>query len=144
MSYYTKQINKIKFYEIKYREIKNINDYSILKKEVEELLSKGNKEQFLIDVKNFRNTATEEKDRSMCINLPLVISLLFGISAFVLGIIMRSTQNICTFIIEYAVCLILYIFVVWLLVNRANSILKLYSKKIIFYDTICKMIKGKE
>lgn len=144
MSYYTKQINKIEFYEIEYKEIENINDYFYLKNKVEEVLSKGNKEQFLITAENLRNTAIEEKDRSMCINFPLAISFLFGISAFVLGIIMWEIQNMCTFLLAYGLCIVLYIFIVWLLVKRADSILKLYSKKVIFYDTICKMIRNKE
>ena len=64
MNYYKKNIDKVNFYGIKYRKISNINDYSILKKEVEGVLYKANKVQFLIDAENLCNSAKEEKDGS--------------------------------------------------------------------------------
>ncbi|MGN0318158.1 MAG: hypothetical protein ACI4E1_09545 [Lachnospira sp.] len=93
MNYYQKNIIKVNFYGIEYRKISNINDYSILENEVEGVLSKGNKAQFLIDAENLCNSAKEEKDRSMCINLPLCISLIFGICAFVLGGAYRESRH---------------------------------------------------
>lgn len=144
MGFYSKHIDKVHFYGIKHREINNVNDNFILENEIKDVMAKGNKLQFLIDAENLRNQSLEEKDRSMNINFAIVVSLLFGLISLAMGIFFEPTKEIPTFLIKYSVCLVIYITVVWVLVKRANEILKLYNAKIIFFDTICKIIRGKE
>ena len=77
MKYIDKEMSKIDFYGIKYRKIKDVNDYSLLKSEIDHLLKEGDKKQYLISAENSKIKAEYEKDKSMNINLSLAQSLLF-------------------------------------------------------------------
>ena len=45
MKYIDKEMSKIDFYGIKYRKIKDVNDYRLLKSEIDHLLKEGDKKQ---------------------------------------------------------------------------------------------------
>lgn len=141
MSYYDKQINKIDYYGIKYIFINNVNDYKNLKKDIDNILLNMDKTQCIIDAENSLNQVKDEKDKSLCINLPLVISLLFGIAGAFLGFIFGKVGGIKDFISVYVVAVVIYIFILFLIIKRARKILDVYNRKIVFYDTICRIIK---
>ena len=125
MNYYDEEISKIDFYGIKYVDIKTVNDYIFLEKEIDNLLAKLNKNECLITAENFKNMA------SISIHFPLTMSLLFGICAFVLGCLFSNPGGLGRFMFSYIICIAMYFIVVALLLNRANMILNIRNKKII-------------
>lgn len=142
MKYIDKEISKIDFYGIKYKEIKNVNDYSILKSEIDHLLKGNDKIEYLISAENNKIKAEYEKDKSMNINLSLVQSLLFCIYGYVCGYYSSGkTSGVLGFIINLIICSALAFFITYLIIKRAQVILDLKNKKIIFFDTICRIIK---
>lgn len=142
MKYIDKEISKIDFYGIKYKEIKNVNDYSILKSEIDHLLKGNDKIEYLISAENNKIKAEYEKDKSMNINLSLVQSLLFCICGYVCGYYSSGkTSGVLGFIIDFIICFALAFFITCLIIKRAQVILDLKNKKIIFFDTICRIIK---
>lgn len=142
MDYFEKHIDKVNFKGIAYREIKTINDYSMLENEVRKLLETGNKTQFLIDAENLKNESVEEKERNLSVNLPLVMSLSFGVWSFILGIIFGGVDKIIAISWGYITCFVIYFLLVAYLAIRTDNILKLHTRKIVFYDTICRIING--
>lgn len=142
MSFYSKNIKCVEFYGVKYRKINNINDSNMLKKEVEDILVNGNREQFLIDAENMKNKTLEEKDISMNINFSLVCSFVFGIISLVFGFLFGKVQNIASFYIAYIAAISANMIVIWLLVTRTREIFKLMNDKILFYETVCKIIEN--
>ena len=147
MSYFTKHIDEVaevEFHKIRYRKIEKSKDYFILEKEIKNLVANENKVELLIEAENLRNKSEEEKDISMSINLPLMISLGFGISAYVISVYSINIKSIgLVDFFYYILCICIYMSVVWLIVTRAKSILELQNKKFVFYDTIYRIIKGK-
>lgn len=141
MNYYDKQMEKIDYYGIKYIFISSVYDYNKLKKEIDTILLSKDKTQCVIVAENSLNQVKGEKDKSLCINLPLVISLLFGISGLVLGFIFGKVGGIEDFISVYVVAIVIYIFILLFIIKRAQVILDVHNRKIVFYDTICRIIK---
>lgn len=143
MSYYNEEVSKINYYGIKYREIKDINDYVILEREVDNLVANGNKRQLLISSINLKNKAIEEKDNKLSVHLPLVSSMLFGIGASALTLFNINGNSLWNFIKGYGLSIIVYFIIVCIMLKKAEIILKVCNKKIVFYDTICEMIKNR-
>lgn len=143
MSYYNEEVSKINYYGIKYREIKDINDYVILEREVDNLVANGNKRQLLISAINLKNKAIEEKDNKLSVHLPLVSSMLFGIGASALTLFNINGNSLWNFIKGYGLSIIVYFIIVCIMLKKAEIILKVCNKKIVFYDTICEMIKNR-
>lgn len=143
MKYIDKEISKIDFYGIKYSEINDVNDYSLLKSKIDHLLKEGDKRQYLISAENSKIKAEYEKDKSMNINLGLTQSLLFCICGYICGYLCGvKTYEILGFIIISIICFALAFFIVWLIIRKAQVVLVAKNKKIIFYDTICRIIKN--
>ena len=143
MKYIDKEMSKIDFYGIKYRKIKDVNDYSLLKSEIDHLLKEGDKKQYLISAENSKIKAEYEKDKSMNINLSLAQSLLFCICGYICGYLGGGkTYEILEFIKGFIICFALAFFIVWLIIMRAQVVLNAKNKKIIFYDTICRILKN--
>lgn len=94
MNYYQKNVNALEFYGVKYREIKNVNDYAILENEIKGLLECGNKVQFMIDVENRKNESIEYKDTNMTIYFSLVSSLVFGLVSIIMGMLMGENKEL--------------------------------------------------
>lgn len=143
MSYYNEEVSKINYYGIKYREIKDINDYVILEREVDNLVANGNKRQLLISAINLKNKVIEEKDNKLSVHLPLVSSMLFGIGASALTLFNINGNRLWNFIKGYGLSIIVYFIIVCIMLKKAEIILKVCNKKIVFYDTICEMIKNR-
>lgn len=144
MNYYDKQMEKIDYYGIKYIFIESVYDYNKLKKKIDTILLNNDKTQCVIDAENSLNRVKDEKDKSLCINLPLVISLLFGISGLVLGFIFGKVGGIKDFISVYVVTILIYILILFLIIKRAQVILDVHNRKMVFYDTICRILKERK
>lgn len=142
MDFFEKRIVKVNFNGITYKEIRNTNDYIMLEDEVRKLLEKGDKTQFLIDAENLKNESVEEKERNLSINLPLAMSLLFGTTSLILGIIFGGVDKFIAIIFGNIICVVVNLGLVVYFVGRTDNILKLYTRKIVFYDTICRIISG--
>lgn len=143
MSYYNEEMSKINYYGIKYMEIKDINDYVILERGVADLVANGDKRQFLISAINLKNKAIEEKDNRLSVHLPLVSSMLFGIGSSALTLFNINGDSLWNFTWGYALSIGVYSIIVCIILKRAETILKIRNKKIVFYDTICEMIKDR-
>ena len=112
MKYIDKEMSKIDFYGIKYRKIKDVNDYSLLKSEIDHLLKEGDKKQYLISAENSKIKAEYEKDKSMNINLSLAQSLLFCICGYICGYLGGGkTYEILEFIKGFIICFALAFFI---------------------------------
>ena len=135
--YYSKHIAEVTFHNIQYREIKNVDDYINLEKEIWSVV-KDNRAQFLIDAENLKDQSIEEKDKSMIINFSLSASLVFGVISLVMGTLFGTIAGIVSFFAYISICM----FAVFLLVETTNDILKFRNRKIIFYETICQIIRG--
>lgn len=140
MKYYEDKIRNVEFYGIKYRKVTNINEYNVLEKEVKEIVSCGDKKQFMIEVENMKEQSLEEKDISMTINFSLVSTFLFGIISYVIGALFGTTKSISYFLFGYIVAIVLYMFLMTILVNRARDILRLCNDKAKFFELIRRMI----
>lgn len=135
---------QVEFYGIKYKKVTNINDYCVLKKEVKGIVAYGDKNQFLIDVENMKNQSIEEKEKSMTINFSLVCSFVFGLISLLSSVLFGNIENVKSFVIAYVIVLVVNAIAIIWLVTRAKNILKLRNDKIIFYETLQKMIMDKE
>ena len=102
---------------------------------MEDLLEKGNKMQFLIDAENMKNESLEKKEISTTVCFSLVSIMLFGIVSFVMKEVFWEE---C-----YIIKIALNILAIHILVNTTKFNARLSNKKIIFYDTISKIIKDK-
>ena len=94
--YYSKHIVEVTFHNIQYREIKNVDDYINLEKEIWSVV-KDNRAQFLIDAENLKDQSIEEKDKSMIINFSLSASLVFGVISLVMGTLFGTIAGIVSF-----------------------------------------------
>ena len=139
--YYSKHIAEVTFHNIQYREIKNVDDYINLEKEIWSVV-KDNRAQFLIDAENLKDQSIEEKDKSMIINFSLSASLVFGVTSLVMGTLFGTIAGIVSFFRIYILDIAICMFAVFLLVETTNDILKFRNRKIIFYETICQIIRG--
>ncbi len=140
MGYFEKEIQKINFYGIQYREINDINDYLFLKKEINELFKNIDKKQGLITAKNSYKSAEKEKEKSLGINFPVAVSILFGLYGFVMGIIFSKVENVWVIYVY----IILAIIISAIIITRANKILKVRNNEINFFEVICEIIKEEQ
>lgn len=78
----------------------------------------------------------------MIINFSLSASLVFGVISLVMGTLFGTIAGIVSFFRIYILDIAICMFAVFLLVETTNDILKFRNRKIIFYETICQIIRG--
>ena len=140
--FYKKNIQEVEFYGIKYRCITRVSEYTILEKEVTNLIDCSEVCQLKIDIENKIEEAKYERDASMGINLPIVIfwiGLFIGsyITGYMSVLVRTENVGIPSALAEAGIGLVIMCY----LVVKGRDIHKYRCDKIIFFETIKKIIE---
>ena len=132
--------NNEKFYEIECRDICNLREYKLLKKDVRNLCSHLNKDELKLEAECKKNQAQDGINKNSSIFYPVVLSWIYAIVGFAGGSFYSDSDGLEWLLVAFFVTFILCAIVAVMLVKRSQKYMKNIDSKSYFTIIFAKLL----